>query len=239
MGEGLTREEYLAVHPPAPIDLTAKAIGNAVILNWKPAPPPNINGKLAYDPFVDHYVIYRREEGGNIRRLAATIRLAYEDKTAANDTVYFYSVAAVQRGDTESSLSDEVSVILNPPHLEDLVIKTPVIVLGEIIETLYDDSGNDSGKLLVSVTEVLKGGHIFKEIEVYFIKQEISLTDKDHQRYIFFLRLAKGRYFIARQPNHQGIMPVVGGEVFHGLSTEKGEKEELSAFLCRLKSYIK
>lgn len=239
MGEGLTLEEYLSFNPPAPMALTATVIGNAVVLNWKPAPTPTINKKLAYDPFVDHYVVYRRKGGGNTRRLATTTKLVYEDTTAASDTVYFYSVVAVHKDGMESSRPDEVSVIVNPPNLEELVIKTPVIALGEIVETLYDGSGSNSDALRVSVIEVIKGNNILKEIEVAFTKRKNSFTYKERQQCIFFLRRAKGKYFIAGQPNHQGVMPVLDGEVIHGLSFEKGEKEELRAFMRRLKGCVK
>lgn len=90
--------------PPPPQDLVALAEGGQVRLIWRPAEDEEAAG----------YLVYRREQNGEFRRITErpVAETEYQDTTVAAGRVYYYRVTAVDALGNESAPGNEVSARL-------------------------------------------------------------------------------------------------------------------------------
>jgi hypothetical protein len=103
---GISVGEYHRVFPPAPVEVRAVREGADVVVSWAPPPVVATGGRLAYDPAVAGYRIYRVDGAGG-RTLAGEVDAAtmrFRD-VAAGAAGHTYAVTAVQRSGQESGLS--------------------------------------------------------------------------------------------------------------------------------------
>lgn len=106
---GITAEEYGRVFPQEPTGLHARPCGEAVLLLWSAPPLPGPSTKLAYDPAVDHYRIYRVGPGTD-RTLVGEARGTFYELAPPARAAGDYAVTAVVRSGLESGMSHTVAV---------------------------------------------------------------------------------------------------------------------------------
>lgn len=102
-GEGMTADAYARMMAPAPLDVSARATGAGVEIRWSPppAPPP---GRLAYDPVLARYRVYRIV-GETEHVVGETEKTSLVDPAPPRAGAARYVVTAVQRSGQEGARS--------------------------------------------------------------------------------------------------------------------------------------
>jgi len=106
-GGGITFEEHRRLFPPAPVAVRAELRGGKAIVSWDKPRAADPSEKLAYDPAIDRYRVYRVGPGHNMTLIGETRATSFEDQTAPAGTTQRYAVTTVQRSGHESGPSPE------------------------------------------------------------------------------------------------------------------------------------
>lgn len=108
-GGGISAEEYHSVFPPAPVDVRIERRGGRAFLVWSPPPAGVTNRRLAYDPVVRGYKVFRLRADGGETLVGETESLRFPLPTSIGASARF-GVRAVQRSGRESGLSQDVGL---------------------------------------------------------------------------------------------------------------------------------
>jgi fibronectin type 3 domain-containing protein len=108
--DGISADAYRRNFPPAPVAVRAERRGGRIIVTWDPPPAADPSERLAYDPAVDRYRVYR-VAADRARTLAGETRTtSFVDPAAPAGAVQRYVVTAVQRSGQESAPSHDAAV---------------------------------------------------------------------------------------------------------------------------------
>jgi fibronectin type 3 domain-containing protein len=106
--DGISESEYHRSFPPEPLAVRAEIRDGKPTVTWqKPPVPP---GKLAYDPVIDHYRVYRMGREPDKTLIGETRATSFVDPNAPAGTTQRYVVTTVQRSGRESAPSQEAEL---------------------------------------------------------------------------------------------------------------------------------
>lgn len=106
---GITVEEYYSNFPPAPADVRIERRNGRAFLAWSRPPASLTDRRLAYDPVVSRYKVFRLRLDGGETLLGETESLRFPLPASAGASARF-GVRAVQRSGHESGLSQDVGI---------------------------------------------------------------------------------------------------------------------------------
>ena len=107
--DGISFEEDRRSFPPVPIGVRAEIRNGKATVLWDKPPAADRSEKLAYDPVIDHYCVYRVTGTQNLSLIGKTDATvtSFTDSTAHPGMTRRYVVTAVQRSGHESAPSME------------------------------------------------------------------------------------------------------------------------------------
>lgn len=112
----LTYEENVKYTPPPPLNIQASAGAQAITITWSPPPPVSV--PHVYSDVVDHYNVYRSQDGGEFALLGSTSATSFTDDGSSQPLVagaiYRYFVTALHEGEVESAQSERVTITFQP-----------------------------------------------------------------------------------------------------------------------------
>mgnify|MGYP001551336229 CR=1 FL=1 len=106
--DGLSESEYHRTFPPEPLAVRAEIRDGKPMVMWNK--PPTAAGKLAYDPVIDRYRVYRVSGLNDKTLIGETRATLYVDSAAPTGTTQRYVVTTVQRSGHESAPSQEAEL---------------------------------------------------------------------------------------------------------------------------------
>ena len=107
---GISYDEYRRNVPPAPLRLRVEICGGTAMLFWELPDVAGASEKLAYDPVISGYRVYRIGPGGQETLVGETKGSFYRLALPPAGRVDYYAATAVQRSGHESALSGDVAV---------------------------------------------------------------------------------------------------------------------------------
>jgi PKD repeat protein len=98
------------IPPSSPKNLNASITSEEyVLLSWQPA----------HDEDLDHYLIFKSEDGFSYEVLATTTDTSYVDSDVEFDNEYYYAVRSVDRSGNRSDISNLVSITVTDISMDD------------------------------------------------------------------------------------------------------------------------